>query len=434
MKRTILILALVSLVGLGGQAFAELCTTDNVPAASLLIPSFVVDVTPEACANRTGLTTLFSINNASAAPQIAHVTLWTDQTVPVLDFDVYLTGYDVQTINLRNIFCDGELPQTGFGVSPNGSCSDPGVAFPSCNNSPTPGGGPNYTNPFSGALIQLLQEWFTGKPSSALATCAGSGQTGDIAIGYITIDNTTDCSLSFPSDPDYYTSGLLGFNNVLWGDYFFQDQANAFAQGFNAVHIEADQQAFVPGDHTFYGRYNGASAADAREPLGTTYATRFARGGVFDGTNLHIWREADGSSASYSCAADGPGWWPLDLANQTGKGAVIAWNESETVCEIVPDPGPSNPLPDDEIAVFIPNEVNFCPVGESTNGFCLLEVCDFNFGWIYLNLQASASAYGDNITQNHVATIMAASGLYSVGLDAVSLDSACTGDAIVVNP
>ena len=32
------------------------------------------------------------------------MTVWSDLSVPVLDFDVYLTGYDVQSFDLRNIF------------------------------------------------------------------------------------------------------------------------------------------------------------------------------------------------------------------------------------------------------------------------------------------------------------------------------------------
>ena len=32
--------------------------------------------------------------------------------MPVLGFNVYLTGYDVQTINLRDILLSGALPRT----------------------------------------------------------------------------------------------------------------------------------------------------------------------------------------------------------------------------------------------------------------------------------------------------------------------------------
>src|ERR1051325_5133543 len=102
MKRLCLCLALVGLLGLGGQAFALIGTIDDVPAATLLLPYFEVDLN-----SAHGINTLFSINNASATAVLAHVTVWTDQSVPALDFDVYLTGYDVQTISLRDIFVNG---------------------------------------------------------------------------------------------------------------------------------------------------------------------------------------------------------------------------------------------------------------------------------------------------------------------------------------
>ncbi|HEX6865177.1 MAG TPA: hypothetical protein VF414_20270, partial [Thermoanaerobaculia bacterium] len=61
MRKLCLCLALLSLLGLGGQAFAVIGTIDDVPAATLLLPYFEVDI-----ANQNGVTTLFSINNASA--------------------------------------------------------------------------------------------------------------------------------------------------------------------------------------------------------------------------------------------------------------------------------------------------------------------------------------------------------------------------------
>ena len=100
-------------------------TIDDVPAATLLLPYFEVDI-----ADANGVNTLFSINNASATAVLAHVMVWTDLSVPVLDFDVYLTGYDVQTINLRDIFVNGNLPRTasagqdpGDTISPQGPAS-----------------------------------------------------------------------------------------------------------------------------------------------------------------------------------------------------------------------------------------------------------------------------------------------------------------------
>src|SRR6187549_2594512 len=107
MKKLCLCLALVSLLGLGGQAFAVIGTIDDVPAATLLLPYFEVDLN-----STSGVNTLFSINNASASAALAHVTVWSDQSIPVLDFDVYLTGYDIQTISLREVLQNGNLPRT----------------------------------------------------------------------------------------------------------------------------------------------------------------------------------------------------------------------------------------------------------------------------------------------------------------------------------
>ena len=82
------------------------CSIDHRPAATLLLPYFEVDPS-----DPSGMTTLFSVNNSGAAAVLANVELWTDLGVPTLTFQVYLTGYDVQTINLRDIF-NGFLPRT----------------------------------------------------------------------------------------------------------------------------------------------------------------------------------------------------------------------------------------------------------------------------------------------------------------------------------
>src|SRR5262245_54961643 len=97
MKRFVTSWILLGGLALGGSAFAEIGTIDEVPAATLLVPYFEVDLV-----NANGITTLFSINNATSTAAVAHVTFWTDQSIPSLDFDVYLTGYDVQTINVRD--------------------------------------------------------------------------------------------------------------------------------------------------------------------------------------------------------------------------------------------------------------------------------------------------------------------------------------------
>src|ERR1700686_5811245 len=122
MKKTALSLALLGLLALGGQAVATICTIDAVPAATLLLPYFEVDLN-----NPNGLTTLFSVNNASATAVLVHVVIWSDLSVPVLDFNIYLTGYDVQSVNLRDIIVAGNMPQpASAGQDPNDTISPKG--------------------------------------------------------------------------------------------------------------------------------------------------------------------------------------------------------------------------------------------------------------------------------------------------------------------
>src|SRR5512142_454796 len=69
-------------------------TISETPGATLLLPYFEVDL-----AHPTGRTTRFWINNATATAALVHVTIWSDLAVPVLAFNEYLTGYDVQPID-----------------------------------------------------------------------------------------------------------------------------------------------------------------------------------------------------------------------------------------------------------------------------------------------------------------------------------------------
>src|SRR6202034_4755931 len=62
MSRVVLCLVLVGALALAAPMSAVICTIDAVPAASLLLPYFEVDLS-----NPNGLTTLFSLNNAAAS-------------------------------------------------------------------------------------------------------------------------------------------------------------------------------------------------------------------------------------------------------------------------------------------------------------------------------------------------------------------------------
>lgn len=100
----------------------DTCDIAQLPAATLLLPYFEVDLH-----DPNGETTLFSITNVTNVEQIAHVTLWTDLAYPVVTFDIYLTGYDVQSINLYDVIRNGQVAPargTGSAVSPHGEYSD----------------------------------------------------------------------------------------------------------------------------------------------------------------------------------------------------------------------------------------------------------------------------------------------------------------------
>jgi hypothetical protein len=394
----------LALLAWGVPASALIGTPDDVPAATLLLPYFEVDMT-----HADGQTTLFSINNASATAILAHVTVWTDQSIPVLDFDVYLTGFDVQTINLRDILVDGNLPPTasagqdpGDKISPKGPASQD-INFASCSTLP-------YTNPaVSPSFRAHLQAWLQGNQSPATGNCAGSKHNDGILRGYITVDTVSACNLFFPSDASFYTPFLTN-QNVLWGDYFYVDAEQNFADGETLVAIEACPTCFVPGQHTFYGRYNGTTAVDAREALPTTMGGRFMNGGAFTGgTDFIIWREANATASGYSCALQGPpSWYPLDSTQ------IVIFDEQEH--PVTAEPCPSGD-PTCTQTILIPNEANRIDVGADL-------LAPFPAGWVYLNLQHPGTAYTDPFAQMWLEVRMEANGRFSVGTSGVALDNA----------
>jgi hypothetical protein len=109
-------LAGVLALGLGSAAFAVECALDAVPASTLLFPFVSYDY-DQGLIDNDGQTTLFAITNVSSDAQIVHITLWTDFSIAILDFNLTLTGYDVQTINIRDILRDGVLPSDDTGAN-----------------------------------------------------------------------------------------------------------------------------------------------------------------------------------------------------------------------------------------------------------------------------------------------------------------------------
>jgi hypothetical protein len=403
----VLILALLT-AGSAGPAGAIVGTLDNVPAATLLLPYFEVDLD-----DAQGVNTLFSINNSAASAVLTKVVVWSDQGIPVLNFNLYLTGYDVQTISLRDMLAEGKLPRTASAgqdptdtFSPRGTLSQD-ADFPSCSDMPLP------TQPISNAFRAHLQAWLSGGESPETHNCAGAkvwlaGGKPRIARGYVTVDTVSACDLFFPSDWTHYTLSLTD-QNVLWGDWFIVNPGQSFAQGDMLVHIESCPACFEPGDHTFYGRYNLAQADDGREPLPTTWATRYLNGGPFDGgTSLLVWRETDSTTAPYACIKYGPpSWYPLD----TKQALMFDESENPTVEETCTE-DPACPQ-----SVLIADAAQRIDVEDDL-------LTPFDFGWAYLNLQHSDLAYGDDAAQSWVIVVMDASGRFSIGYDVLQLDNA----------
>lgn len=307
MRIQALTLFLAALLGFTGTAAAVIGTADDVPAATLLLPYFEVDP-----GNSNNVTTLVTIRNADSAPAVAHVTVWSNLSVPVLNFDVYLTGFDQQAINLRDVLVNGFLPVTGPSdfLSPRGPRSGPHSTFGgTC--SASPGQAPAYTNPaLPATLLAHLQASLTGGFSQIYGGCVATPTEN--LVGYVTIDATNRCSLFFPSDVSYFVAGGQGVasnRNVLWGDWTLVDPASSFAQSDTLVHIEASAGhplTSTPGSYTFYGRFTGGSAADNRERLPARWNAPLDP--LIDSTagqpaELLVWRDSGRVISAFNCAS-----------------------------------------------------------------------------------------------------------------------------------
>lgn len=440
MKRVFVCIALLALMGLGGEAFAShvaMCAIQDAPAATLLLPYFEQD-----CDDPNGLTTLFSVNNASAASTVAHVTVWSNKSIPVFDFDIYLTGFDVQTVNMRDVLCNGNLPVTGRLPLPGanvGDFSNPNEDNPQPldNFNPTCGAAlgvpPAYQNPaLGGAFLAHVRAWLTGQPSllvSAPNNCASAPT--DNLVGYLTIDDVHFCNLQFPSDAGYFGpngTGTASNHNTLWGDWFLVDTGNDFAQGDTLVHVQA-QDEFLggPNSYTFYERYD-PFGFNNREPLATNFGVRQIVGGLFTGgTDLFVWRDSTVDfTTSFPCGSGSlPPWEPL-CSRQ-----IVIFDEEENPVTVsgppvsgVPEQDQPEPFPEETQRVTVGGPDFSIPAG-------------FNFGWLYLNLNHCTSGSGPaggvfNVNtvdplsaQAWVSAVYSALGRFSVGLDAVQLDTAC---------
>ena len=310
-----LTLALVGAVALGASSvvFANICAYDQVPAATLLFPFVQMDLD-------NNIDTQFAITNVSSEAQIVHVTVWTDYSKAILDFNILLTGYDVQTLSVSKIFREGWLPITGTATaSPTGTIPDADGPVSSANGKDwvetllaAPEGYAGLTcdegNPAdygAGVISTSLRTTFINQLSVSKGAGARDVQLcNSLAVPttwwdddtfnaerpiwmYITADVAARCSTDFPDSSVYWGAtgpGIgpngEGLKNVLMGDWFTTNANTNDSTAMPAVHLEADADlgnvATLAGEFpvTFYHRFSGGS--DFREPLGTAWAFRYA--------------------------------------------------------------------------------------------------------------------------------------------------------------
>jgi len=414
------------LLGSQGASEAQLSVTPtrlaNEPAATLLLPYFEVELPAAIGGKSAGITTLFTVNNASATAVLAHVTLWTDLAVPVTNFNIYLTGYDTQTVDLLDVL-NGHLPQTAsVGQDPGDAVSNQGpisqdINFASCN------GRFPYPDSVPVESTQHMRAALTGKPSALFGgLCAGRALGGKkpIARGYITIDTVNNCTVRFPGEPGYFAFGDATNQNVLWGDYAMISKKGKVARGDALIHIQAsatDPLTSDPGEYTFYQRYVANTSTDYRQPLATNYAGRFIndpKNPVFpSGTSVIVWRDTKISQNPFVCGTT-PNPFPLNNEQ------VIVFDEQEN--PEIPVPPPIPPFPSQELAPF-PAAAQIVKVGGPAFPVST------KAGWIFFNLNTTVAgspspAVDPAAAQAAVTMVLESKGKYSAAYRAVNLDNA----------
>ncbi|HEY0142363.1 MAG TPA: hypothetical protein VGF48_15800 [Thermoanaerobaculia bacterium] len=353
------------------------CDVAQLPAATLLLPFFEADVTaPPTVAP----TTLFTVINTSNESRIARVTLWTDRAYPVLTFDMLLSGYDAEPINLRELLTGGRLP---------GECD-----------------GLPRTIPAS-----LLNDVRSALTTGRFAGACGSESIGNAhayAIGYATIDVVGNCSGRSPNELEALAD--LRFDNVLTGDWQHVQPNPAlgnYAAGNAMVHIRANAEGALP--RTFYSRFYGGTGRDRRQPLPSSFAARYIQGGTSGFlTDFLVWHEpttpARGACASY--AENG----------RTRVGELVRFDERENPTVHIPQthfPG-------------VPREYTLPVTGRiasQADFFPPLQSGDVA-GWMYLDLSVQTREKTAN--QGWVISSMFAEGRYAAAFDAAALGNGCS--------
>jgi len=429
------------------------CDVALLPAATLLLPYFEVDFLSP---STTAYTTLFTVQNTTAQPQIARVTLWTDWAYPMLTFNIFLTGYDIQSINLWDVFARGVIAPGAPG-QPGGTSNRTAVP----QNFWPPGAQPlqndqnphfladaattcaSNPGPIDAALLAELRSAFTtgniSRPDCMVANKVGSNNHGANAVGYATIDVVANCNANSPLSAFYFDRELL-FDNVLLGDAQHLSPNSVtgnYAGGNPLVHIRAVPEGGAAGSvvatdlpYTFYDLYTTGAAVrtqDRRQPLPSAFMTHFIEGGTAAfNTKLQIWREA--LAAPTSCPIAYSSNASVEIADE------VRFDEHENAT-YVPCAGivGEHPCPNPLLASTSSHPMTYelFPPAATSGDIA---------GWIYLNLNnRGSSAYsstrnygfgstvvGRRQSQGWVVTSMFAEGRFAVEMDAPAVGNGCS--------
>lgn len=382
-------------------AHAVIGAADNVPAATLLLPYFEVDLN-----NRNGVQTSIRVSNASASAGMLNVTLWSDWGIPTKSFSVYMTGYDTTEIDLRLVF-GGHLPRTAdAGSDPTHNISPQGPYSQDIN---FPGNGPAgaaYTTLFTASEILNLRNAHTGVASATFGGLCGSKAYGDgIARGYVTIDDMvigTGIDEVNPSTANYFIN-FTGTRNIWLGSYTVTNRNQRFTATNAMAHLEAsttDPLVNAVGNPTFYSRFAGN--ADHREPLTSVWDVRYMNGGVFNaGTRVNVWRDPVVNPAPVACGGL-PVGFPFSMRE------IAAWDEEETVA-YSPNTtsGPFGDPPAGSLGSF--------PI--VTQSVYSGPLSPFQFGVLRLNFNDAGSLPPFNGSrQAHVSAVHSSTGRYAVSI------------------
>jgi hypothetical protein len=321
MKKTIMLALAVAL--LGGAAYANFGARDTVPSATLLVPYIVVDADAHGIPSTIGYTTLTVVTNVSSAKQIIHVSVFNAASEAVIDFDEVLSGYDVWSINWRDLVTgDFENFDTGSATNPVGATTPYGLKGfwnagstsdkqdanapqpwgPTENNKPTftglvapwdidnttPATGTSCGFPwgnqsvYAGLIVSGLQSPLVSWPSQD-TNCtpldgaeipAWGGWLSSLGTQplffYALIDSVQSCNGFFPGDNSFWTGNAggsyLSNTNVLTGYDFYMNPTQNYSESLPTVNLEASAAWGNAGNVSFY-------TANRVAAMGTSYTT-----------------------------------------------------------------------------------------------------------------------------------------------------------------